>query len=214
MTLKVNEIFYSIQGESLNLGRPCVFVRLTGCNLRCSYCDTKYAYYQGKKKNIEEIIAGIKAFKCGLVEITGGEPLLQKETPQLIYRLLEKGYEVMLETNGSLGIGCIDSRCIKIVDLKCPASGESEKNNLANLKKINRQDQLKFVVSDQKDYIFAKEILKKIGSDFPSDHVLLSPAFGKIAPDRIARWILDDHLQVRLNLQIHKTIWPDKQRGV
>ena len=134
--LKVNELFYSIQGESSHAGRPCVFVRLTGCNLRCSYCDTRYAYDEGQNLEIDEIIDRVTSYQCRLIEITGGEPLIQKETPELIHQLLERGFEVLLETNGSIDISNIDDRCVKIVDIKCPSSGEAKNNDLENLKRL------------------------------------------------------------------------------
>ena len=214
MTLLVNEIFYSIQGESIHSGRPCIFVRLTGCNLRCSYCDTRYAYEQGVNMEITEIINRIAAHRCRLVEITGGEPLLQSQTPILIYRLLENGYEVMLETNGSLDISSVDGRCIKIVDIKCPTSGESDKNDLGNLKRLGSKDQVKFVIGDRSDYKYAKVTMDSISPDFPEEQILFSPVSGEITPSQLAEWILEDSLNVRLHLQLHKIIWPDKERGV
>jgi len=214
MTLLVNEIFYSIQGESIHSGRPCIFVRLTGCNLRCSYCDTRYAYEQGVNMEITEIINRIAAHRCRLVEITGGEPLLQSQTPILIYRLLENGYEVMLETNGSLDISSVDGRCIKIVDIKCPTSGESDKIDLANLKRLGSKDQVKFVIGDRSDYKYAKVTMDSISPDFPEEQILFSPVSGEITPSQLAEWILEDSLNVRLHLQLHKIIWPDKERGV
>jgi 7-carboxy-7-deazaguanine synthase len=152
MPLLVNEIFFSIQGESVYSGRPCVFVRLTGCNLRCSYCDTLYAYKDGTAMDINAILKKVHSFKCSLVEVTGGEPLTQQETPLLVYHLLESGYEVMMETNGSLDISVVDDRCMKIVDIKCPSSKESDKNDLDNLKRLNMKDQLKFVIGTREDY--------------------------------------------------------------
>ncbi len=214
MTLLVNEIFYSIQGESLYSGRPCIFIRLTGCNLRCIYCDTAYAYEDGVKMDITEIMDKITAYNCSLVEVTGGEPLLQNKTPLLIYRLLEKGYEVMMETNGSLDIAVVDERCIKIVDIKCPASGESDKNDLENLKKLNNNDQIKFVIGNDEDYEYAKEIIDSKCPGFPKSQILFSPVAGEMEPDQLAEWILKDNLNVRLHLQLHKIIWPDKLRGV
>ena len=214
MTLLVNEIFYSIQGESTHNGRPCVFVRLTGCNLRCTYCDTQYAYEEGVKKEIKDIIEQVAVYRCRLIEVTGGEPLLQRETPRLIFQLLENGYEVMMETNGTFNIGHVDKRCIKIVDVKCPTSGESDKNDLKNLKRLGPKDQVKFVIGDRADYEFAKHIIKTNILTLPMDKVLFSPVSGKMAPNRLAKWILDDTLDIRLNLQIHKIIWPNKQRGV
>jgi len=214
VSLLVNEIFYSIQGESTYSGRPCIFVRLTGCNLRCSYCDTRYAYEQGVKMELTEIVNRIADYKCPLVEITGGEPLLQSDTPTLIYRLLENGYEVLMETNGSLDISGIDGRCIKIVDIKCPTSGESDKNDMENLKRLGPKDQVKFVIENRIDYEYAKETIDSNCPDFPEEQILFSPVSEGIAPSQLAKWILEDNLNVRLHLQIHKIIWPDRKRGV
>jgi len=214
MTLRVNEIFYSIQGESLYSGLPCVFVRLSGCNLRCSYCDTRYAYEDGTEIALNEIIKHVEDYECPLVEITGGEPLLQNDTPFLIYKLLEKGYKVLLETNGSLDIGIIDKRCIKILDVKCPSSGESDRNDLKNLGKLCPEDQVKFVVGNRQDYEFAKEITRIRCVGIAENHILYSPVSGEINPARLAEWILEDRLGVRLHLQLHKVIWPDAERGV
>ena len=214
MTLLINEIFYSIQGESLYNGLPCVFVRLTGCNLRCSYCDTRYAYEEGREMELAEILQKVAAYRCPLIEITGGEPLLQDDTPLLISKLLEKGYEVMMETNGTFDISIIDKRCIKIVDIKCPASGESDKNDLENLKRLNQKDQVKFVIGSREDYEYAKNITKLIPPELPEKNILFSPVFGKIACAEFAKWILEDNLNIRLHLQLHKIIWPDEQRKV
>jgi len=209
MSLIINEIFYSIQGESVYSGRPCVFVRLTGCNLRCSYCDTLYAYENGMEMEIDQILKQVDLFNCPFVEITGGEPLIQSETPLLIYRLLENGHEVMLETNGSLDISIIDERCIKIVDMKCPSSKESDKNDLENLNKINKKDQVKFVIGNLKDYEYAKKIKEMIPESFPGHHILFSPISGEIVPSQLAKWILEDKLDVRFHLQLHNIIWPN-----
>ena len=214
MTIYVNEIFFSIQGESVNAGRPCVFVRLAGCNLRCIYCDTKYAYEQDEKYELNEIVKQVDAFNGDLVEITGGEPLLQEETPALIHILLEKGYEVMMETNGSFNINLVDRRCMKILDMKCPSSGESEKNDINNLCRLSKIDQVKFVISDKNDYFFAKNMMKNIMPDFPKNHILLSAAFNRLSFKKLAEWIIKDNLKARLNLQIHKIIWPEVLRGV
>ena len=212
MSLIVNEIFYSIQGESAYSGRPCVFVRLTGCNLRCSYCDTIYAYENGSEMEIEPIIKQVDSFGCPLVEITGGEPLIQPETPFLIHSLLENGYEVMIETNGSLDISIIDDRCIKIVDIKCPSSMESDKNDLENLKRINLKDQVKFVIGDRNDYEYSKKLMSLIQPGFSGHHILFSPVSGEIVPSQLANWILEDKLDVRFHQQLHKIIWPDEDR--
>lgn len=214
MSLLINEIFYSIQGESTYSGRPCVFVRLTGCNLRCTYCDTRYAYEEGITLEISEIMHRVADYKCSLVEITGGEPLLQDETPLLISNLLESGYEVMMETNGSLDISNVDRRCIKVVDIKCPTSNAYDKNDLQNLKRLLPKDQLKFVIGDREDYAFAKRIIKLNCPNFPGKQILFSPVSGKMSPARLAEWILEDHLDVRLHLQTHKYIWPGREKGV
>lgn len=215
MKLNVSEIFYSIQGESTSAGRPCVFVRLAGCNLRCSYCDTRYAYEGGKQMSIEEIMERVLPYKCNLVEITGGEPLIQEHTPKLVERLLEDGFDVMLETNGSRDISVIDERCARIVDIKCPSSGMKDRNDLDNLTQLNANDELKFVIGSEEDYIFAKKIVRLF--ELVSDGTIpinFSPVFEKMAPQRLAELILEDHLKVRLHLQIQKYVWPPGKRGV
>lgn len=211
--LKVNEIFYSIQGESLYAGLPCVFVRLTGCNLRCVYCDTRYAYDEGIMMNIKEILKEVEKYQCRLVEITGGEPLLQEYTPELIFELLNSGYTVLLETNGSFNISRIDPRCIKIVDIKCPGSGESEKNDMDNIRYLSPMDQVKFVITDRIDYDFAKNIIISIWPDNHSVPILFSPAFNMMDPAELAGWMLNDHLNCRLHLQLHKILWPKAEKG-
>jgi len=214
MSLLVSEIFHSIQGESLDAGRPCTFVRLTGCNLRCTYCDTTYAYGQGEEMDFRAILERIGTFGCSLIGITGGEPLLQEETPLLIQRLLDTGREVLVETNGSLDIGRIDDQCVRIVDMKCPSSGEVERNDFGNLGRLTTRDQLKFVIGNREDYMYARGILDRVDPSYPPDHVLLSPVFGKMEPSTLAEWILADHLDARLHLQLHKVIWPGIDRGV
>jgi 7-carboxy-7-deazaguanine synthase len=215
LKLNVNEIFYSIQGESSYAGRPCVFVRLTGCNLRCSYCDTQYAYNEGEEMDLPTIINKIGLYECSLVEITGGEPLLQEKTPQLVQSLLNTGYEVLLETNGSKDISVIDNRCKRIVDIKCPSSREMDRNNLDNIKRLTCKDELKFVIGDREDYLYAREFLNLIEPSLLGKiQVHFSPWFDKIEPKKLADWILSDHLKVRLNLQLHKYIWGPDQKGV
>jgi 7-carboxy-7-deazaguanine synthase len=215
MSLKVNEIFYSIQGESTYAGRPCIFVRLSGCNLRCSYCDTQYAYEDGDEMDVTDILEKISGYNCRLVEVTGGEPLIQKETHDLILQLLNKDYKVLLETNGSKDISIVDERCIKIVDIKCPSSGEKDSNDLENLKRLGHKDELKFVIADRADYDYAKEILDLVYNVCPrSAGVLFSPCFGKINLKELSHWILEDFLDVRLNLQLHKFIWDPHEKGV
>jgi 7-carboxy-7-deazaguanine synthase len=214
MSLIVNEIFYSIQGESLYAGLPCTFIRLTGCNLRCSYCDTGYSYEEGTSLTMTDIMDRVSGYECPLVEITGGEPLLQNETPLLITNLIENGYKVLLETNGTIDISRIDEKCIKIVDIKCPASGESGKNILDNLNRLNVKDQVKFVISNHEDYEYAKDIIKQIPGGFLRENILISPVPGKMEFSDLASWILEDKLMVRFHIQLHKIIWPDIDRGV
>ena len=214
MSLIVNEIFYSIQGESTYAGLPCVFVRLTGCNMRCTYCDTAYAYDEGRSMQISEILSTIENYRCSLVEITGGEPLLQDDTPALISGLLRTNHQVLMETNGSLDIRLADSRCVKIMDVKCPGSGENEKCDLHNLRHLKAKDQIKFVIGDRQDYEYAKYILNDIPSSIPTGNLLLSPVREKLIPAQLAEWILEDHLEVRLHLQLHRIVWPETERGV
>lgn len=215
MPLKVNEIFYSIQGESSFIGIPCVFVRLTGCNLRCSYCDTRYAYEEGTLWDIPDILDRISSYHCPLVEITGGEPLIQKETPLLIRDLLDRGCHVLLETNGSRPIRTIDERCVRIVDIKCPSSGESRSNDYRNLDDLTGQDEIKFVLGERKDYDFAKEILiSRNLANRISHPPIFSPVTNSLDPKKLVRWILEDHLPVRFQLQLHKILWGNDVRGV
>ncbi len=215
--IRVNEIFHSIQGESTHAGWPCVFVRLTGCNLRCRYCDTRYTYNEGLDMSIGEILGRVKDFGCRLVEITGGEPLIQQETPRLADALLGAGLRVLVETNGSRDISLLDPRCVRIVDLKCPSSGEAGANDYDNLDRLAPHDELKFVVSDRSDYEFARRIVQGIGGGGGGRVALtihLSPVPGQLEPRVLTRWILDDRIHVRLNLQLHKFIWGPDERGV
>ena len=215
MSLRINEIFYSIQGESLYAGLPCVFIRLTGCNLRCAYCDTRYAYEEGMDMTIPEILSRIESYPAStLVEITGGEPLFQEETPVLVKQLLDQGRTVLMETNGSLDISRIDSRCIRIMDIKCPSSRMHAHNDPDNLRRIGPHDQIKFIIETPSDYVYALNILKQLPTDFPRSSVLFSPASGSLSPSLLAKWILQDSLGIRLHLQLHKLIWPNTERGV
>lgn len=213
--LKVNEIFKSIQGESTYAGLPCTFVRLAGCNLRCTYCDTNYAYYDGKELSDEEIIAKIEEYGVKLVEFTGGEPLLQEETPRLLKTLLDRGYEVLIETNGSICIGCLDKRLNIIMDYKTPKSGMSERMRPKNFEFLKRTDQIKFVLMDESDYIWAKDIIAQYRLFERFDNILMSPAYGELSPKDLVTWVLHDNLPVRVQLQIHKYIWaPDEREGI
>ena len=218
MALRVNEIFHSIQGESSYAGWPCVFVRLTGCNLRCTYCDTRYAYEEGSEMSVSEILDRVRAFRCRLVEVTGGEPLIQDETPQLVSGLLRRGYTVLVETNGSRDISLLDRECIKIVDFKCPSSGEAERNDLDNIRRLGENDEVKLVIGTREDYEFARELAELIhgarGAGGRRKTVHFSPVLGVLEPRALAEWLLSDGLDVRLNLQLHKYIWDPEQRGV
>ncbi len=213
--IKINEIFESIQGESTYAGLPCTFVRLAGCNLRCTYCDTNYAYYNGKEISDDEIIAKIYEYGVKLVEFTGGEPLLQEETPKLIKTLLDKGYEVLIETNGSICIGCLDKRLNIIMDYKTPNSGMSERMRVKNFEFLKKTDQIKFVLMDESDYQWAKDIIVSNNLIEKHDNILMSPAFDTLSPKSLVDWVLKDKLQVRVQLQIHKYIWaPDEREGI
>ncbi len=211
--MKVNEIFKSIQGESSYGGLPCTFIRLSGCNLRCSYCDTQYAYEEGRDLTVEEILSKVRELRCPLVEITGGEPLLQEEVYDLMTELLKEDYKLLLETNGSLDIGRISPQVVKIMDIKCPDSGMADRMNWKNLEKLNPKDEVKFVLSSQGDYDWAKFTMRDKELD-KKVTVLFSPAFDKLEPRIVAEWILRDGLNVRLQPQLHKYIWAPETRGV
>jgi 7-carboxy-7-deazaguanine synthase len=212
--LTINEIFHSIQGESTHTGRPCVFVRLTACDLRCSWCDTPYAFTEGRKMSLDEVLAQVESFDCGLVEITGGEPLLQREVYPLMDRLLDSGKTVMVETGGHMSIENVPSSVIKIVDVKCPGSGESHRNHWENLENLAPQDEVKFVIKDRTDYEYARDIVRRHDLTRRVAAVLFSPVHGILDPKDLAAWILEDRLQVRLQLQVHKFIWGADARGV
>jgi 7-carboxy-7-deazaguanine synthase len=214
MSLIVNEIFYSIQGESIHAGLPCIFVRLTGCNLLCTYCDTTYAYAEGEAREIHELLNIIGTYPCKRIAITGGEPLLQADTPDLISELLQSDCEVILETNGSFDISWIDSRCCRVVDVKCPGSGEQSSFNHDNLQHLDPDDQVKFVISNRDDYDFARNFLHDLPNSLPMGNRLFSPNLITLSPSELAAWILADGLDVRLHLQQHKFIWPGIERGV
>jgi 7-carboxy-7-deazaguanine synthase len=212
-TVRISEIFASIQGESSYAGLPCVFVRTAGCNLRCDYCDTTYAYEGGRSMSVDEILAAVSERGLGLVEVTGGEPLHQKNVPLLIKGLLDAGYTTLVETNGSYDIDVVDARAIRIVDIKCPGSGMSDRVSWDCLKRLKGSDQLKFVISGRDDYLWAKRVLDERGP-VGATEILLSPVHGVLAPDVLAGWILEDKLPVRLHLQLHKYIWGEGRRGV
>jgi len=213
--LRVNEIFYSIQGESTFAGFPCVFIRMTGCNLRCTYCDTTYAYEEGDDIPLHSILTTVKKFACNLIEVTGGEPLIQDETPDLISALIKNGYTVLLETNGSHDISMVDTRCTRIVDIKCPSSGMNNNNYWKNLDYITPDDQLKFVIAHRQDYLYAKKVLDKPAIKRRKKLLInFSPVFNEIDLKDLAGWILADNLPVRLQIQLHKYIWGEHTKGV
>ncbi len=211
--LRVNEIFYSVQGESTHVGRPCVFVRLTGCPLRCHYCDTAYAFHEGRDMDLPEILAAVAVHPCRLVEVTGGEPLAQPATPDLLRRLVEAGYEVLLETSGALDIGVVPDGVRTILDVKTPDSGEEARNDWRNLERLRPGDEVKFVITSQRDYAWTRDIIRqhRLGD---RNTVLLSPAWESDVRQDLAGWMLADALPARYQLQLHKLIWPGVERGV
>jgi 7-carboxy-7-deazaguanine synthase len=212
--MKVCEIFTSIQGESTYAGLPCTFVRMSGCNLRCSYCDTKYSYDEGADLSVENVYAIVDKTAIRLIEITGGEPLLQKEdVARLTALLLDSGYSVLMETNGTLPIGEIDNRVIVIMDVKTPASGMSLKNDFTNFQHLKRSDEVKFVICNKNDYIWARRVVMEEGLPGRCE-VLFAPAFGSLEPRKLAEWIIADRLPVRLNVQLHKYIFGTDERLV
>ncbi len=214
LNLKINEIFYSIQGESTYAGLPCLFIRLMGCDLRCSYCDTEYAFFEGKSKSLSEILSVAKQQGSPLIEVTGGEPLLQRNVHPLMSLLCDEGYEVLIETSGAHDISKIDPRVKVIMDLKCPSSGESERNRMENIPYLQKKDQLKFVMGSREDYEWLKGMIETHQLNERVGAILVSPVFGKIDLQSMAKWILEDHLPVRFQVQLHKIIWEPMTRGV
>lgn len=212
-TLTINEIFFSIQGESSRMGMPCVFVRLTYCNLRCTYCDTEYAFYEGSSMSIQEIVAKVKSYNCRLVEITGGEPLAQEGVHELFQVLCDLGYEVLVETGGSLDISKVDARVKRVVDMKCPSSGMEKKNYWPNVQHLANTDEVKFVIGNREDFQWALDRIREYGLDKKCP-VLMSCVFGVLQPVDLATWILETQLPIRFQLQMHKYIWEPETRGV
>ncbi len=213
MAIKINEIYYSVQGESTHAGRPCIFIRLTYCNLRCTYCDTEYAFYEGKDMQITHIMNEIQQWDCNLVEVTGGEPLFQEECIILLNELVKSNYEVMLETGGSLPISDVPKKVIKIVDFKCPSSAMEKKNLWSILDDLQSHDEIKFVIGNREDFDWAKDRISEYSLDKLCT-LLFSPTFGKIDPQQIVDWILADNLPVRMQMQMHKVIWNPEETGV
>jgi len=212
--LTINEIFHSIQGESRRAGEPCVFVRLTACDLRCSWCDTAYAFYEGSKREVNDVVAEVEKYGCPLVEITGGEPLLQEDVYPLMDRLLARGHTVMIETGGHRSIARVPSAVLKIVDVKCPGSGEAHRNHWENLDLVRSQDEVKFVLKDRADYDYAKDVVAEHALVGKVGAVHFSPVHGVLDARSLSEWVLADRLAVRVQLQLHKFIWSPETRGV
>ena len=212
--LTVNEIYQSVQGESTWAGLQCVFVRLTFCDLRCTYCDTEYAFYEGKKRPLDEIVAAVREFGCPLVEVTGGEPLLQPACVPLLAMLCDAGWDVLLETSGAHDIGAVDPRVHRLMDLKTPSSGECGRNLYANIGHLTSRDEVKFVIGSREDYEWAREKMREYDLAAKVKAVLFSPVLGKIAPADMVAWMLEDKVPARFQLQMHKFIWEPRARGV
>jgi 7-carboxy-7-deazaguanine synthase len=211
--LQVNEIFYSIQGESTRAGLPCVFVRLTGCNLRCTWCDTAYAFHEGSPMTVDDVLGEVARHGCSLVEVTGGEPLLQADAIPLMQRLLDTGHTVLLETGGSLPIEDVPPGVHRIVDIKCPASGEVERTRWENLEQLRDGDELKFVIANRDDYRWAVQAIRRHGLAGRAP-LLFSTVHGSLDPGEMSRWILADGIPARVQVQLHKLLWPDVERGI
>jgi len=211
--MRVTEIFHSIQGESTFAGLPCVFVRLTGCPLRCTWCDTAYAFFGGTEQSIEDVLGRVRSYECPLVEVTGGEPLAQPETPTLLHRLCRDGFTVLLETSGAVDTGTVDPSVHIILDVKCPGSGMTDRMHWANVERLRPRDEAKFVIQDRLDYEWAKDILQQFHLTDRCP-VLFSPVSGTLDPRQLAEWLLEDRLTARLQLQLHKHIWAPDTRGV
>ncbi|MFA5911221.1 MAG: radical SAM protein [Vicinamibacterales bacterium] len=212
--LTINEIFHSIQGESTHAGRPCVFVRLTACDLRCRWCDTSYAFHEGRKMSVADVVADVVARACPVVEVTGGEPLLQPDVYPLMQRLLEAGKTVLVETGGHRSIAQVPAGVIRIMDVKCPGSGESEQNDWSNLALLTPSDEVKFVIADRADYEFARGVVAREKLTGRVAAVLFSPVHGELDAKQLAEWVIADRLEVRVQLQVHKYIWSPQTRGV
>jgi 7-carboxy-7-deazaguanine synthase len=212
--LTVYETYESIQGESTHVGRPCTFVRLAACDLRCRWCDTPYAFTGGTKMSVDDVLAAVEALGCRLVEITGGEPLLQADVYALMDRLIDRGYEVLVETGGHISIERLPARVVAIIDVKCPGSGEAGRMHWPNLDLLRPTDEVKFVIADRADFDYADEVVRRCDLTNRARAVLFSPVHGVLAPPELARWILESRLPVRLQLQAHKYVWSPDARGV
>jgi len=212
--LTINEIFHSVQGESTYAGRPCVFVRLTACDLRCSWCDTPYAFHEGRKRSLEDVLREVEGYECPLVEVTGGEPLLQEAVYPLMESLVEMGKTVLLETGGHRSTSRVPVDVVTILDVKCPGSGESHRNCWQNLAKLRAHDEVKFVVKDRADYEYARNVIEERALPGRVAAIHFSPVHGVLDPKSLSEWVLADRLPVRVQLQLHKYIWSPDTRGV
>ena len=211
--LTVNEVFFSIQGEGTRAGQPCVFVRLTGCPLRCAWCDTAYAFHEGTKRSEDDVVQEIGRYPCRLVLLTGGEPLSQPASFPFVTRLADEGWQVLVETSGHVPLDALDERAVAIMDVKAPGSGETHRMHWANLERLRGRDEAKFVIADRRDYEWARELLRERRLAERCT-VLFSPVHGVLDPGVVARWVLEDGLDVRLQVQLHKYLWPGVERGV
>ena len=212
--MTINEIFYSIQGESTYAGRPCVFVRLTACDLRCSWCDTPYAFHEGQKRTVDDVMAEVGRFDCRLVEVTGGEPLLQEEVYPLMHKLIDSGHTVMLETGGHRSTARVPLPVVTILDVKCPGSGEAHRNDWDNLERLRSHDEVKFVLKDRADYEYARDVITRHRLADRAGAIHFSPVHGVLDARMLSEWVLADNLPVRVQLQLHKFIWDPDTRGV
>jgi 7-carboxy-7-deazaguanine synthase len=213
VTLTVNEVFFSIQGEGTRAGLPCVFVRLTGCPLRCVWCDTAYAFHEGRRREEDDLLAEIAAFPARLLQLTGGEPLSQPAAFPFVTRLLDEGWQVLVETSGHVLMDALDPRAVAIMDLKAPGSGETHRMEWRNLELLKPGDEVKFVILDRRDYEWARDVVRERALAGRCT-VLFSPVHGQLDPGLLARWVLDDGLPVRVQVQLHKYLWPGAERGV
>jgi 7-carboxy-7-deazaguanine synthase len=212
--ITINEVFYSVQGESTYAGRPCVFVRLTACDLRCSWCDTPYAFHEGRKRPLDDVLAEVDRFDCNLVEVTGGEPLLQEAVYPLLDALLDRGKTVLLETGGHRSTARVPGQVVTIIDVKCPGSGEAARMDWENLHRLRSHDEVKFVINDRADYDYARGVIEKYDLAARAAAIHMSPVHGVLNPRTLSEWVLADALPVRVQLQLHKYIWDPATRGV
>ena len=212
--LTINEIFHSIQGESTHAGKPCVFVRLTACDLRCSWCDTPYAFHEGRRMSLDAVLDEVERYGCQTVEVTGGEPLLQKEVYPLMQALVDRGKTVLVETGGHRSVADVPAGVIKVMDIKCPGSGEAHRMEWANLDLLRADDEVKFVLKDRADYEYARDVLSRHALAAKVSAILFSPVHGVLDSRTLSEWVLADRLPVRVQLQLHKYIWDPGTRGV